>query len=293
MFTNFVWGIVLLIVGLVIIFTRRRGSNSGYAVLVVSAILIVTSFIRIVPAGTVGVVDLFGKVSSVERKAGLNFINPFARLVIFNVKTEEIKEIMNVPSEEGLAINVDISILYRVSPESASEIYTTVGNYYRDIVIIPLFRSVARGATVSYGAKALYTSGREEIAQKISTDLSNLLSAKGVVLEQVLLRSIQLPPTVSHAIEMKLKAEQEAEQMKFVLEKEKKEAERRIIEAEGISKAQQIINQTLSAAYLQHEAIQAQMKMADSPNHTTVYIPSGDNGIPLIRGLEDSFDKKK
>jgi len=120
-----------------------------------------------------------------------------------------------------------------------------------------------------------------------------LLSAKGVVLEQVLLRSIQLPPTVSHAIEMKLKAEQEAEQMKFVLEKEKKEAERRIIEAEGISKAQQIINQTLSAAYLQHEAIQAQMKMADSPNHTTVYIPSGDNGIPLIRGLEDSFDKKK
>jgi regulator of protease activity HflC (stomatin/prohibitin superfamily) len=292
-YMNLIWGIVLVAVGLgfILIKMEHKDYNKttnliGMILLVLSVILIASSFVRIVPAGTVGVVDLFGKVDNIERKPGLNLINPLAKLVVMNIKTEEEQEFMDVPSEEGLSINLDVSILYSLFPDKASDIYRTVGLGYRNIVIVPQFRSVARGVTVNYEAKGLYTSGREEIAQKIFEDLKELLAERGIVLEKVLLRSIKLPNMVSNAIEIKLKAEQEAEQMKFVLEKEKKEAERRVIEAEGIAKSQEIINKTLTRAYLQHEAIQAQMKMAGSPNHTVVYIPSGDNGIPLVRTLD-------
>jgi len=300
MYTGIIWSIFLLISGLVLIFTRMKHHDYnlttnivGILLILIAIIIFIFSFIRVVPAGTVGVVDLFGRVSDIERKSGLNFVNPFAKLEIMNIKTEEIKEIMNVPSKEGLSIDLDVSILYRLSPEKASDIYKTVGPDYRNIIIIPQFRSACRGVTVNYEAKALYTSSREEISHKIYEDLQGLLTERGIILEKVLLRAIRLPATVSYAIENKLKAEQEAEQMKFILLKEKKEAERKIIEAKGIAKAQEIINKTLTPAYLQHEAIKAQMMMANSPNHTTVYIPSGDNGIPLVRILEDGDSSKR
>ena len=290
MFMNFIWGLVIFVVGLCLVFFKMQNHDydksttiAGVVFMLFAGVLILTSFIRVVPAGTVGVFDLFGKVDDQERKAGLNLLNPFAKLVIMNIKTEEIKELMNVPSKEGLSIKLDVSILYRIAPDQASELYRKVGENYRNIVIVPQFRSAARGVTVNYEAKGLYTSGREEIAQKIFDDLKGLLESRGVILETALLRAIQLPPTVGKAIEIKLKAEQEAEQMKFILDKERQEAERRVIEAEGIARAQEIINKTLTPSYLQHEAIQAQMRMSESPNHTTVYIPVGDNGIPLVR----------
>lgn len=298
MYGGLIWGIILAIVGFSFLFTKMRHHDYnkttnliGIIFLIFSVVLIIFSFIRVVPAGTVGVVDLFGKVSDVEKQAGLNFINPFAKLEIMNIKTEEIKETMAVPSKEGLTVQLEVSILYRLSPQYASDVYKTVGPDYRNIIIIPQFRSVCRGVTVNYEAKALYTSSREEIAEKIFKDLEGMLLERGIILERVLLRAIQLPPTVSQAIEMKLRAEQEAEQMKFILQKERQEAERKVIEAEGIAKAQEIINRTLTPAYLQHEAIKAQMMMANSPNHTTVYIPSGDNGIPLVRILDDNQKK--
>lgn len=298
MYMGLIWGIIFLIGGLVLIFTRMKHHDYnqttniiGAVAIIFAAIIIVFSFIRIVPAGTVGVVDLFGQVAETTRKPGLNIVNPFARLEIVNVKTEQETEFLDVPSKEGLSIVLDVSILYRLNPEKASEIYKTVGVAYRDIIIIPQFRSACRGVTVNYEAKGLYTSGREEIAQKIFIDLKGMLEERGIVLEKVLLRSIKLPPMVSQAIEVKLRAEQESEQMKFVLTKEKQEAERKVIEAEGIAKAQEIINKTLTPAYLQHEAIKAQTDMSRSPNHTTVYIPSGDNGIPLVRFLDE--DRKK
>jgi len=298
MYMGLIWGIIFFVGGFTLIFTRMKHHDYnqttnilGFVAIVFAVIISIFSFIRVVPAGTVGVVDVFGQVSEIERKPGLNLVNPFAKLEIINVKTEEVTEIMNVPSQEGLSIDLDVTILFRLMPDKASEIYKTVGVGYRDVVIIPQFRSACRGVTVNYEAKSLYTSGREEVAHKIFTDLKGMLEERGVILEKVLLRSIKLPHMVSQAIEVKLRAEQESEQMRFILTKEKQEAERKVIEAEGIAKAQEIINKTLTPAYLQHEAIKAQMKMADSPNHTTVYIPSGDNGIPLVRVLED--DKKK
>lgn len=295
MHMTFILGGILFVVGASLLVSRfeKRDRNNvtnimGIALMALAAVFIVGSFIRIVPAGTVGVYDLFGRVKDKERLPGLNFVNPFAKLQIMNVKTEEIKKVMVVPSKEGLSINVDVSILYRMIPDKASDIYNTVGQGYRGIVIVPQFRSVVRGATVDYEAKALYTSNREEIAGRIKDDLYDLLEKRGIVLENVLLREIKLPPTVGGAIEQKLKAEQEAEQMKFILDKERKEAERRIIEAEGIAKSQEIINKTLTKEYLQHEAIQSQMKMANSPNNTVIYIPVGTNGIPLVKMTESN-----
>ncbi len=298
MYMGLIWGVIFLIAGFILIVTRMKHHDYnkttniiGIGMIILSVIIVLFSFIRIVPAGTVGVVDLFGQVSEAPRMPGLNIVNPFAKLEIMSVKTEEETEIMNVPSKEGLSIDLDVTILYRLMPDKATTIYKTVGTGYRNVIVLPQFRSASRGVTVNYEAKSLYTSGREEIAHKIFTDLQGMLEERGVILENVLLRSIKLPHMVSQAIELKLKAEQESEQMKFVLTKEKQEAERKVIEAEGIAKAQEIINKTLTPAYLQHEAIKAQMMMANSPNHTTVYIPSGDNGIPLIKSIDD--DRRK
>lgn len=269
---------------------RREGDDYSGAIkslgaggIILAVILGFFSFVRVVPAGHIGVVDLFGSVDDQYRKAGINLINPFANLVLMDIQTQELKETMQVPSKEGLSMSIDISVLYRLNPEKGPNIYKTIGRDYDDVVVVPQFRSATREATVYYEAKGLYTSGREEITQKIFTDLEKMLTERGIILEKVLLRSVMLPSTVSLAIEQKLKAEQESEQMKFVLSKESQEAERKVIEAKGIAEAQGIINKTLTPSYLQHEAIKAQMMMVNSPNHSVVYIPSGDNGIPLVR----------
>ena len=292
----FIFALLLLMLSLVLVVSsgKFRNKQEGYDYsptakdfgiggIILALVFGFFSLVRIVSAGHVGVVDLWGNVEEQVRKPGINLVNPFVNLVIMDIQTQELKETMQVPSKEGLTMAVDISILYRLSPEKASNIYKTIGKDYDEVVVVPQFRSAVREATVFYEAKALYTSSRDEITNKIFADLEKMLSERGVILEKVLLRAVQLPSTVSQAIEQKLKAEQESEQMKFVLTKESQEAERKVIEAKGIAEAQGIINKTLTQAYLQHEAIKAQMMMANSPNHTTVYIPSGDNGIPLIR----------
>lgn len=294
----FIFALVLFAAGLVLMILSGKFNNKSerydysgivrnfsIGAIVLAAILIFASLIRVVPAGSVGVIDVFGNVEMRQRQAGLQLVNPFAKLVIMDIQTQEKKESMQVPSKEGLTMIVEISILYRLTPEKASVIYKTVGADYDDVVITPQFRSAVREATVYYEAKALYTSSRDEITNKIFSDLEKMLSERGVILEKVLLRAVTLPSTVSQAIEQKLKAEQESEQMKFVLTKQSQEAERVIIEAKGIAEAQAIINKTLTPQYLQHEAIKAQVAMANGQNHTVVYIPSGDNGIPLVRTI--------
>ena len=155
-----------------------------------------------------------------------------------------------VPSKEGLSVSMDVSILYRLDPGKAAEIYKTVGVDYPDVVIIPQTRSVIRGVTVNHEAKALYTSEREVVSDAISEELGPMLESRGILLEKVLLRGITLPEMVSTAIESKLSAEQDAEKMKFLLEREKIEADRKRTEAQGISDSNKIIGQSLTPNYL-------------------------------------------
>ncbi|MCM8795822.1 MAG: prohibitin family protein [Candidatus Omnitrophica bacterium] len=277
--------LLILILGFIIGVVFSAVSRTGSIKPIINATVIglilgiILSMIRVVPAGHVGVVDFFGKVSSRYLNSGINLVNPLAKVINMSVRTQENMEIMPVPSKEGLTINLDISILYRLDPNRAVEMYKNVGLHYKEIVVIPQFRSAARGITVAYEAKALYTSEREMLAQAIFESLKTMLAERGIILERVLLRAITLPPTVSNAIEQKLKAEQEAERMKFVLQREMQEAERKRIEAQGIRDAQAIIAQSLTSQYLHYLWINT---LNQNPN--VIYVATEAN-MPIFRAI--------
>jgi regulator of protease activity HflC (stomatin/prohibitin superfamily) len=198
-------------------------------------ILLVTSTITIVKAGHVGVVDLFGRVSTYTLKSGLQIVNPLARVIQMSVQTLEIKERMEVPSKEGMTMVIEVSVLYHLDPEKAADVYRTVGEDFVGVILEPQFRSITRGVTASYEAKALYTSEREAVAKLILDDLKQLVGPRGIVVEATPMRQLTLPAKITAAIEDKLSADQESQRMTFVLTKEKQEAERKRIEAQGVA----------------------------------------------------------
>lgn len=282
--------LVVILVTVVSILSRagiiRAGSVRALAVLGIGIVGLVTlsKALVVIPAGHVGVVDLFGKVAPTTLKSGIQVVNPLARVVKMSIKTQEIKETMDVPSKEGLTMQIELSVLYHVDPEKAQEIYRTVGLDYAGIILEPQFRSVARGVTAAYEAKALYTSEREQLAMVIATDLRKLVEARGLVIEATPMRKLTLPMRLSGAIEEKLSAEQESQRMQFVLMKEKQEADRKRIEAEGISDFQKIVSQGINEGLLRWKGIEATMKIAESQNAKVVVIGSGKDGLPIILG---------
>lgn len=240
--------------------------------------------IAIVPAGHVGVMTVFGRVTGQVLHEGMNVISPLARTHLVSIRTQEMKESSAVPSSEGLILKMDTSLLYHVDPSQASQLYQKVGEDYVYVIVEPLLRSSIREATAENTASALYTSGRELVAQRIMTELSKMLGPRGIVVESVLLRDIKLPETLSSAIEAKQKAEQESLQMQYVLTKEKQEAERKRVEAQGIADFQKIVTAGISDQLLQWKGIEATEKLASSPNTKIVVVGGGKTGLPLILG---------
>lgn len=259
-------------------------SSSTFAGLLTGVFLLIalSQMFTVVPAGNVGVVDFFGTVSDVTLKAGINLVNPLARVIKFSVKTQEIKEVMDVPSKEGLTVQLELSALFHLNPEKAAETYKTIGENYVSIILEPNFRSVARGVTAGYEARALYTSERELLTMAILQDLQKLVEPRGITVEATPLRRVGLPPDLSRAIEEKLRADQESQRMQFVLLKEKQEAERKRIEAQGISDFQNIVAKGISEQLLRWKGIEATEKLASSPNAKIVVIGAGKDGLPLI-----------
>lgn len=287
--------LIILVLGFIVgvVFTQTARSGSVRPVVITTLIGLIIgvifSMVRVVPAGYVGVIDFFGKVSPRSLPSGINFVNPLARVVSMSIRTHEDKETMTVPSKEGLNVALDVSVLYRLDPAKAVDIYKTVGTAYQEIILLPQYRAAARGVTVAHEAKALYTSEREMLAQAIFDSLKNLVGDRGVIIERVLLRAIALPPTVSAAIEQKLKAEQEAERMKFVLQRETQEAERKRVEAAGIRDAQTIINESLTSQYLHYLWINT---LNENPN--VIYVATEAN-MPIFRAInpdEELLHKK-
>jgi len=250
--------------------------------IVVFGLLSLGQCFTIIPAGHVGVVDFFGVVSDNTLKSGINFVNPLAKVVKFSVKTQEIKEEMDVPSKEGLTVGLEISVLFHLNPEKASLVYKTIGENYSQIVLIPNFRSVCRGVTASYEAKALYTSEREQLAQLIREELAKNVGPRGITIESTPLRKVILPEGLSKAIEAKLQAEQESQRMQFILQKEEQEAQRKRIEAKGIADFQDIVTRGISEPLLRWKGIEATEKLAQSPNSKIVIIGAGKDGLPII-----------
>lgn len=255
-------------------------------ILVIAAVLVVLFLvgnpIRVIPAGHVGVKDLFGKVSSEVLPPGVRFVFPFTRVVKMSVKTQEAKETAEVPSKEGLIMDLEGSLLFRLDPSKADDIYRTVGANYQEVAVNPQIRSAIREVTASYDAKALYSAERDKIARETLELFSRMSKERGIIGEAVLLRKIGLPSIVANAIQEKLRREQEAEQMKFVLQKESQEAERKRIEAQGISDFNKIVASGISPQLLEWKGIEATEKLALSQNSKIVVIGNPKSGLPVI-----------
>jgi prohibitin 1 len=252
------------------------------AVTLFAALLAVSQCFTAVPAGHVGVVDFFGVVSQTTLKAGISLVNPMARVIKMSIQTLEIKETMDTPSKEGLTTQVEVSVLYHLDPEKAFDVYKSVGEEYAPVILEPQFRSVARGVTTLYEAKALYTAERSSLENLIYDDLKKMVETRGIVIESTPMRRVGLPQGLMAAIEEKLRMEQESQRMQFVLTKEKQEADRKRIEAQGIADFQKIVTSGISDQLLRWKGIEATLKIAESQNAKVVIIGSGKDGLPVI-----------
>lgn len=265
-------------------FMAAQGKPFVYGIGLFLLVLILMRATVTIPAGFVGVKDFFGKIHDKTLPSGFHLINPLLSIHKMDVRTQEMSEETNVPSKEGLNVGLDVTLLYSVDPERASFVLKTIGPDFQRKVILPQFRSVVRGATASYEAKALYTSERQMIADEMSSQIKPLLKERGIRAENILLRSVALPAILAQAIEKKLEAEQQAEQMKFVLQREEQEAERKRVEAKGIADFQRIVSAGLTPSFLQWKGIEATATLSKSENAKVVVIGSGKDGLPLILG---------
>jgi prohibitin 1 len=237
---------------------------------------------RTIPTGHVGVTTLFGKVTGEQLDEGIHVVNPLKRVEELSVRTQEVKEHASVPSSEGLIMQLEASLLYRLDAAHAPQVFQTIGRDYAQVVVIPNFRSVMRAVTAAHTASALYGEGRETVARQMLEQMRQAVSARGIIVENVLLRDIALPETLRQAIEAKQQADQEAQRMNFVLLREKQEAERKRIEAQGISDFQRIVAQGISQQLLEWKGIEATMEVAKSQNSKVIIVGNPKNGLPLI-----------
>ena len=253
----------------------------------IAAFLLVILFfssVTRVGTGRVGVLTLFGKVTGETLGEGIHLINPLKTNNEMSVQTQTLKESANVPSSEGLMMALDTSIIYHLNAERAAEVFQKIGADYETVVVEPLLRSAIREATASHSANALYTGEREMVAKQVFDQLTTQLNQRGLSVENVLLRDIQLPATLKAAIEAKQQAEQESLAMNFRLQKETQEAQRKRIEAAGVRDFQQIVAQGITPSLLEWKGIEATENLAKSANSKVVVIGNNKNGLPLILG---------
>jgi regulator of protease activity HflC (stomatin/prohibitin superfamily) len=251
------------------------------AIVVLVVILLMASTTSI-PTGNVGVLTLFGRVTGETLPEGIHLVNPLKSVQKLSVQTQSVKESANVPSNEGLILALDTSLLFRLDKDKAAYVYQTVGENYVEKIVEPTLRAAIRASTSAHSANALYTNARELVQQQIQDELKAQLAPRGVIVENVLLRDVQLPAMLKGSIEAKQQAEQDALRMSFILQKEKQEAERKRIEAQGIADFQKIVAAGISPQLLEWKGIEATEKLAASSNAKVVIIGNPKNGLPLV-----------
>jgi regulator of protease activity HflC (stomatin/prohibitin superfamily) len=267
----------------------RIARTAGLALAVVG---IASASVKQIDAGHVGVQSLFGKVQGNVLTSGLNVVNPFVEVHTFDIKTQNYTmssistegdktgdDAIRVLSADGLEVIIDLTILYSVIPSEASNIYREIGVDYKNVIVRPITRTKIRDNAVYYDAVNLYSKQRDEFQAKIFASIEKDFKVRGLVLEQLLVRNITLPPSVKAAIESKINAEQDAQKMQFVLQKEKQEAERKRVEAQGIADYQRIINSEITDKLLQYESIKAQKEIALSPNSKVIIMGKGSGQV--------------
>jgi regulator of protease activity HflC (stomatin/prohibitin superfamily) len=293
-------GLIALVFGIQLSRTDNPLHKFGNPIRIAGVLLLLlgasTSMFKVVDAGQVGVKTLFGKVENDVLYSGLNVINPLVEVTSFDTKTQNYTmsgihdegtksgdDAIRVLSSDGLEVTIDLSVLFRVQATQAPEILKEIGSDYVDKIVRPVSRTAIRDNAVYYEAVALYSVKRQEFQDKIFKTISESFAKRGLVLEQLLVRNITLPESVKKTIESKINAEQDAQKMTFVLQKERQEAERKRVEAQGIADYQRILSTGLSDKQLQYEAIKAQKEIALSPN-TKIIIMGNSKGAPVIIG---------
>ncbi|MFC6876595.1 prohibitin family protein [Flavobacterium myungsuense] len=262
----------------------------GFLMIVLS---LFSSMFKQINAGNVGVKSLYGSVQPDILESGLHIINPLLDITNFDIQTQnytmsaihaegaqEGDDAIRVLSNDGLEVVIDLTVLYRVTPNDAPKIFKQIGEDYTDKIVRPVTRTRIRDNAVYYDAVALYSTKREEFQQRIFKSIENDFKRRGLILEQLLIRNINLPASVKTTIESKINAEQDAQKMTFVLQKEKQEAERKRVEAQGIADYQRIISTGLTDKQLQYEQIKAQKEIATSPNTKIIFM--GKGSAPVI-----------
>ncbi len=291
-------GVILLIVS----FALRSNANSPFfkfsntlkiiGVLVI-ALGIFSSMFKQIDAGKVGVKSLYGSVQSDVLESGLHLINPLLDVTDFDIQTQnytmsadhsegaqEGDDAIRVLSNDGLEVVIDLTVLYKISGADAPKIFKQIGVNYTDKIVRPVTRTRIRDNAVYYDAVALYSTKRNEFQERIFKSIEEDFKARGLILEQLLIRNINLPASVKTTIESKINAEQDAQKMQFVLQKEKQEAERKRVEAQGIADYQRIISSGLTDKQLQYEQIKAQKEIATSANAKIIFM--GKGSAPVI-----------
>lgn len=215
---------------------------------------------------------------------GFHIIAPWNKLYVFNVREQQRDETMDVLDRNGLSINTDITVRFNPVYNKIGNLYQQFGTNYINVLVIPEVRSTVRQVAGRYSAEEIYSTKRAEVEQTIKEETRKVLDENYIDMRALLIRSINLPPQIKDAIEVKLKTEQEALAYEFRLRREESEAERRRIEAEGIANFNRIINASLTDQILKQRGIEATISLAESPNSKVVVIGSGKEGLPLILG---------
>jgi regulator of protease activity HflC (stomatin/prohibitin superfamily) len=288
-------GIIVLVLGFILVKTESPAQPYTGIIKIVGILIVLVgvslSAVKQIEPGNVGVQKLFGKVSSNILESGLNVINPLVEVVIFDVRTQNYTmsgvhdegdktgdDAIRVLSADGLEVIIDLTVLYKVVPGEAPRILKELGTDYRNTIVRPICRTKIRDNAVYYDAVALYSTKRDEFQARIFKTIETDFKDRGLVLEQLLVRNITLPASVKTTIESKINAEQDAQKMTFVLQKEKQEAERKRVEAQGIADYQKILSTGLSDKQLQYEMIKA---ISTSPNAKLIILDSKRN-TPLL-----------
>jgi regulator of protease activity HflC (stomatin/prohibitin superfamily) len=291
--------VVFVILGFILLLAKKTVRNLnpilGPAAFFLAVLFLVLSMVRMVGPGQVGVQVLFGDVRERTLKSGLHIVIPLVSIERMSVRTQaytmsiapgegQIKgdDAILALTAEGLSVALDVTIWFHLVPEDAAMVYRDIGPDYIDKIVRPAIRTSIRNAAVHYNATDIYSVKRGDVTNDIFSDLQQSFTGKGVLCEKVLLRNVELPQKVKNAIDDKIAAEQDAQKMKFVLQKETQEAERKRIEADGISQANKVIANSLTSRYLQWYYIQTLGTLVNSPNNTIIMTPFDQKLTPLI-----------
>ncbi len=294
----------LIIIGILVLigsFALLRSAEYGRFSKIVRSIAIAVILIGIlskcivqINAGQIGVKSLFGKVQNNVLSSGLHIVNPLVDVERLDIKTQNYTmsgihdegaktgdDAIRVLTSDGLEVTIDLTVLYKLLPSEAPRLVRETGVDYTDKIVRPLTRTKIRDNSVYYEAVSLYSNKRDEFQQRIFKSIEDDFKKRGLMLEQLLVRNITLPASVRATIEQKINAEQDAQKMQFVLLKEKQEAERKRVEAQGIADYQRIINIGLTDQQLQYEQIKAYLELAKSPNSKVIIMGKGNAPVIL------------